>query len=116
MMGLSADFRRKAAEQREATAPLYTTEKLVDPKNRIVVTVGQCNSTMYDALADVVDYLDGQQKLSKLAETLKQRMELTHAIRTAAATQDWDKFAELVAGLAGGGADAGGGAPGGHST
>ena len=111
-MSLSGNYRAKAAEQREAVAPLFTTEKLVDPKNRVMVTVGQCNATIFDALADVVDFIDGKQKLARMNDMMKAKMELSNALRTAATAGDWDKFSELVAGLT----DADGGAPGGTTA
>ena len=96
-MNLSTDFRERAEQQRAAaTVVLESTEFDRNPRKQAAAIVGQVNATVFDALADMVDYLRNCEKIDDVAARRRAILERNDAIRRAAAVGNWDEFDKLT--------------------
>ena len=108
-MSLPTEFRQRAAQQRAASSVLVDADDFEQkPRNQVAAIVGQLNATIYDALADTIDYLRGGEKIDMLADRRRAILERNDAIRRAAASGNWDEFDRLTgnAGTSSPGSDA----------
>jgi len=108
----AADFRKRAANQREAATTLLDGADIAtDPKKQIAATVGYVASYLYDALADLVEYQAAVEAGGTLTAQRRAVLERNSAMRRAAAQGNWDEFDRLAgiddahAGTGGSGSD-----------
>jgi hypothetical protein len=102
MTALGDRLRAKAKDELEAVKPFQNDFANWDQaeQQKFLLMHAQINATIYETVADAVDYLamhtstsdDGQ----KFREAVLKRNE---AIRIAAAKGDWETFQKVVAGL-----------------
>lgn len=106
MTKLSDEFRQKSKDQATASAALFEEADFGDnAKKQALAVIGQVNSTIYSALADMMD----SGRHSALADSLESRLKFNAAVRMAAANGDSNEFDRLVS--AAGAIDGGGAAP-----
>jgi hypothetical protein len=96
-MSILEDFKKLANEQRKsAQVLLESVEISTDPKKQIATVVGLVTANMYEALADISEYLKGAERLDDILNTRKQIAEQNHALRLAAARGDWDEYDRIT--------------------
>lgn len=99
---LPDDYRAKAVEQRALANQLLEKPDLMQsPKLLVAAIAGQVNATVYDGLADMMDYLSASGQQDGRMNRLRVIMTRNDAIRKAAAkgqaSGDWSLFDKLVA-------------------
>jgi hypothetical protein len=96
-VNLSTDFRQRAVQQRDASFVLVNADDFEQkPRNQVAAIVGQLNATIYDALADTIDYLRGGERIDAIADRRRAILERNDAIRRAAASGNWNEFDRLT--------------------
>ena len=104
MAKLSDEFRKRAADQSSASAGLFDEDDFTkNPKKQALAIIGQVNSTLYSALADM---LDSPQRLTDVPDGIAARTEKAiarqKALRDAMAagfnSGKWDEFDRLASG------------------
>jgi hypothetical protein len=98
---LSQEFIRRSGEQRSAsTALLDSADFGTNAKKQALATIGYISANMYEALAEMLEFQSGTEKVSEHEARLHQIQQTNSAIRTAAAagfaTGDWSKFDGLI--------------------
>ena len=107
-MSLADELRAQAIEERATANTIVTSRPLIktseapdgtlelDAKNLLVAVIGHVNATIFEQIADLMDY----QRITIGEDSTVARQEARamkyDAIRRAAAAQDWTTFDELV--------------------
>ena len=95
------NLRSEAKGQREAAAVLLNSDDLnTDRKKQIAATVGLTSANVFEAVADLVDYLRESAVTDPLMLKRQELVARNDAIRKAGvaafANGDWSKFDELT--------------------
>jgi S-adenosylmethionine synthetase len=111
MANLPQDLRERAKSLRASSKELLENPALqTDAEMQITLTVAQVTQYLYDALADMTEYLDGKSHIDRMMATRKRIADLNHRIRTA---KDVHELDGILAGITGSGGNGGGaGSPG----
>lgn len=97
MSALSDDFRKRAAGQIAASAPLLEEPDFVNnPKKQALFIIGQINATILTVAADAEDIQKLTDAQAAEQARIRESMEKFNAIRQATAKGDWDEFDRLV--------------------